>query len=334
MRAPLAGYGGITRRASEEGADSIWGALQAAADGPAFQPRSLDDFPYAFELETRDDPSATDELLHMVVGRTMLGLVRGVSRIPLAATEAAGAGSGAAAADATEPDAARSSDADGSSDPISLLGRLRGALFSRSSAERQSAADASSGSRPVAFQSNASTGGGAPRPFHRLEFEYQGRVLASAEAHGRRYGSSVSAGSGLQLWPSDDFGGSSGGGAVAGSDAPSEPTAPASSVGGYITVYRHNADGSKGAPLAHILSPAGYAGINVRSIVACDLVNPYLSGDDATGDTSEASAGGPAPPTWASLWTSLFQSGVVTTSEYCRMRSAAPRLRACARSDF
>lgn len=50
-------------------------AMRTAHSGPAFK-GSAKDFPYAFELECRNDPAASRDVLHLVVGRQWLGRVR------------------------------------------------------------------------------------------------------------------------------------------------------------------------------------------------------------------------------------------------------------------
>jgi len=52
---PLGGAGGVRRRAAEAGPDSVWSALAHALDGPAYR-GGVSDFPYALELEERNDP--------------------------------------------------------------------------------------------------------------------------------------------------------------------------------------------------------------------------------------------------------------------------------------
>lgn len=69
------GIGGIARRAYEGGSGSIWDALKRAHDGPAFL-GGAGDFPYAFELDQRNAVDASEDVLRMMVGRQLLGVVR------------------------------------------------------------------------------------------------------------------------------------------------------------------------------------------------------------------------------------------------------------------
>lgn len=70
------GLGGISRRASEQGEGSLWAKLRDAHYGPSFHGTAAD-FPYAFELDERNDAGASNDILRLVLGQRLLGVVRG-----------------------------------------------------------------------------------------------------------------------------------------------------------------------------------------------------------------------------------------------------------------
>lgn len=82
---PFGGYNGIARRAAKQGSGSVWAALQHAHDGPRFS-GGLHEYPYAFELDERNDSRASHDILHMGIGGgPLLGVVRGrgLERLPM-----------------------------------------------------------------------------------------------------------------------------------------------------------------------------------------------------------------------------------------------------------
>jgi DnaJ domain len=70
------GLGGISRRAYEQGADSVWAKLKEAHLGPQFF-GTASDWPYAFECDERNDAGASHDISRIVLGQRLLGVVRG-----------------------------------------------------------------------------------------------------------------------------------------------------------------------------------------------------------------------------------------------------------------
>jgi curved DNA-binding protein CbpA len=352
---PLGGYPGIARRARRHGDRSMWAALQRVRDGPAFL-GAADDFPYAFELDERNDPGASGDIVQMTVGSTYLGRVRGVGWEQLASGHEAAAPAGipgraglAAALLATAREQSNASDvadnrvAPGASEATraaevssaaggvagfvasfqeaadgfmaSLVGGAPGrridqpAIASTAGARADEAAGGGRGASerrhgtPGSAGSMRATAGdhrgklSPPMPdalhiegrYQYLEFQYQGRPVASAVM----YGDGGVAGGAWQAAAADA---SAAGGGVEDEDYETR---------NYLTIYEHNEDGSRGQPLAHVLGAQGVGPLHFRRVVACGLVSPAAaraaraggySGGDATPSSAAAAAGAvPAP---------------------------------------
>lgn len=72
----------VAERARGQSGSNFWKAVMHAFAGPKFDGDSST-FPYAFELEPRNDPESSTDVLHMVVGRQWLGSVRGGHMTPV-----------------------------------------------------------------------------------------------------------------------------------------------------------------------------------------------------------------------------------------------------------
>lgn len=142
--------------------DSLSDSLEHASHGPSFH-AGPDDFPYAFELEQRVAGAVhvTDEVLQVVVGRTLLGTVKGVGLHHL------GKSSSEEQPPLLPP-----------APPGPTVTRAPGEEGTRASSRSRSiAGGAGDPSRP---QDGAVYGS-----YSRLELHYQGRLLASAAVHVR-----------------------------------------------------------------------------------------------------------------------------------------------------
>lgn len=283
------GYAGIVARAERAGTrDSLWSALARARDGPAFL-GGLSEYPYAFELEARNHPSASHDVLHMVVGSQHIGSVvgRGMGRLP-----APDSGAPPTALPGTAPtvDSPASDGPDGAPTDRKPEPRGAGAGFALFSSSTSSEA----ASRGVALAGVYDT----------LEFWYQGSLLASAVLSGtgggiwgggsgeerlqlNPYAPLRSAGSGAPQRAGEDGDGDGDGGDGDGGDE----------TRNYITIYRHLEDGSRGPPLAHILGARGFSGASFRRVVSCDLVNPHAKRRDPEPAAAAEAAGAGVTPT-------------------------------------
>ena len=208
------GYNCIARRAAKYGENSVWQALFEANTGPLFQSYGVQSFPYAFELDERNHMTISNDIIQMCIGTgTFLGSVRGYGLEKLASNE---------------------------SSTTLLPSQQQKDTYS------QEVSNTIAGSSTNTNKSNENTVIGT---YDRLEFHYQGKLLASAVMYGTPF--SVHENNEASIDRDEEI------------------------INDYITIYRHYEDGSRGLPLAHILSSQGYGNLKIRRIISCDLVNPY-----------------------------------------------------------
>jgi hypothetical protein len=293
----------------------VWAALAAAHDGPAFE-GAASDFPYSFELDERNDPGASHDILHMGVGAaTLLGVVRGRGLERLADGREAGPTAaltgGPSSSSSPPPPPPPSSSSSSSADAEARLPNLTTSLFGVVGGADEPA----SPQNPIPAGEARVVG-----TYDRLEFVYQGRVVASAVMFGS--GGGVGARQGAEDEDEEQeleehYEGKAPGRAAAQpatnppphvvqstatnpyGPAATPPLSPAPSVPpsrraweseNFFTVFAHTEDGARGRPIAHVLGATGSSALSFRRVIS--LLHP---GVEAGGDEAGADDDGPGP---------------------------------------